>query len=310
MQSINPDQIQLLEVTKIWDQSPYNSFTDLIRYHNQWWCVFREGQTHVSPDGTIRVITSTDAKSWKSTALLTSITEDLRDPKLTVTPDNRLMLNAAGAINQGNSVTHQSYVWFSKDGSNWGNAISVADPNFWLWRITRYKKYYYGIGYNSTVGKITRLYRSQDGQQFESLVDNLYDQGFPNESTIIFSSNGTAFCLMRREEDNALFGTATAPYLDWHWKDTGVRLGGSNMLQLQDHRIIAAVRLYDGHTRTALCWIDPKTGKLQEALPLPSGGDTSYAGLVWYRNLLWVSYYSSHEGKPSIYLAKVKIAMH
>jgi len=36
---------------------------------------------------------------------------------------------------------------------------------------------------------------------------------------------------------------------------------------------------------------------------LPSGGDTSYPGLLWHEERLWVSYYSSHEGKTSIYLA-------
>jgi hypothetical protein len=46
-----------------------------------------------------------------------------------------------------------------------------------------------------------------------------------------------------------------------------------------------------------------------ETLRLPSGGDTSYAGLVWHENLLWVSYYASHEGKTAIYLAKVKVPL-
>jgi hypothetical protein len=59
--------------------------------------------------------------------------------------------------------------------------------------------------------------------------------------------------------------------------------------------------------RTALCWLDVEAGKLTEFLTLPSGGDTSYPGLVFYEGLLWVSYYSSHEGKTSIYLAKVKL---
>lgn len=39
-----------------------------------------------------------------------------------------------------------------------------------------------------------------------------------------------------------------------------------------------------------------------------SGCDTSYAGMVWREGVLWISYYSSHDGKASIYLAKVKIA--
>ncbi|MBI3468200.1 MAG: hypothetical protein HY000_34785, partial [Planctomycetes bacterium] len=71
-------------------------------------------------------------------------------------------------------------------------------------------------------------------------------------------------------------------------------------------RLVAAVRLYDGKVRTSLCWVDPEAGKLDECLTLPWGGDTSYAGLVWHDDLLWVSYYSSHEGRTSIYLAKVR----
>ena len=42
-------------------------------------------------------------------------------------------------------------------------------------------------------------------------------------------------------------------------------------------------------------------------LALPSGGDCSYPGMVWHDGMLWVSYYSSHEGQTSIYLAKIAI---
>ena len=78
------------------------------------------------------------------------------------------------------------------------------------------------------------------------------------------------------------------------------------MTRLPDGRFVAAVRLYDDRVRTALRWIDPEAGTMREFLTLPSGGDTSYPGLVWHDGLLWVSYYASHEGKTSIYLAKVK----
>lgn len=52
--------------------------------------------------------------------------------------------------------------------------------------------------------------------------------------------------------------------------------------------------------------MDPVSG-ITPALTLPSRGDNSYTGLVWHEGLLWVSYYSSHEGKTSIYLAKVRL---
>ena len=43
------------------------------------------------------------------------------------------------------------------------------------------------------------------------------------------------------------------------------------------------------------------------ALWLPSGGDCSYPGMVEHDELLWLSYYSSHEGKTSIYLAQIEV---
>ena len=51
-----------------------------------------------------------------------------------------------------------------------------------------------------------------------------------------------------------------------------------------------------------------QTAKYTPAAKLPNGGDSSYAGLLWHNGLLWISYYSSHSGKTSIYLAKAKIA--
>ena len=86
-----------------------------------------------------------------------------------------------------------------------------------------------------------------------------------------------------------------------------MKIGGSQLLPLPDGRIVVAARLYDGGVRTALLWLDPSKAKLTEFLKLPSGGDTSYAGLVWHEERLWVSYYSSHEGATSIYLAKVRL---
>ena len=79
------------------------------------------------------------------------------------------------------------------------------------------------------------------------------------------------------------------------------------MIRLPDGRLVAGVRLLDKRARTSLCWVDPAAGTLTEFLALPSGGDTSYPGLVLHEGVIWVSYYSSHEGKTSVYLAKVHL---
>ena len=307
-QAVRAEEAQLVEARKIWDQAPHNAFTDLVRFQGRWFCVFREGKGHVSPDGALRVITSTDGQKWESAALVTSPTSDLRDAKITITPDGQLMLAGAEALHDKSRHTHQSLVWFSPDGRTWSERHKIGDPNAWLWRVTWHKGTAYSVGYGCGEDKFIRLYKSRDGKTFETLVDRLIDEGYPNETSLVFEGD-TCYCLLRRDgkENTGLLGVSQPPYTDWTWKDLGVRIGGPHMIQLPDGRYVAAVRLYDGKVRTSLAWVDPQAGTIKEFLKLPSGGDTSYAGLVWHDNLLWVSYYSSHEGKTSIYMAKAKL---
>ena len=299
----------LVSVKKIWDAAPHNAFTDLIRFHGEWLCVFREGQNHVSRDGALRVIASKDGDTWTTAALITSTNADLRDAKITTTPDGQLMLSGAGALHQPAPFKHRSMAWFSKDGRQWTEPVHIGDSNQWLWRTTWHGQKAYSVGYDTAGKNFTRLYESQDGRAFRPLVPTLFDEGYSNEATLLFSPDGTALCLLRRDQEppSGKLGMAPPPYTHWIWKDLGVKIGGPNFLRLPDGRLAAAVRLYDGKVRTSLCWLDADAGKLTEFLKLPSGGDCSYAGLAWHERLLWVSYYSSHEGRTSIYLAMVKL---
>lgn len=306
------DSLTLIKVQKIWDKSPHNAFTDLIWHSGRFFCVFREGKTHVSPDGALRVITSADGEKWESAALITSENSDLRDAKITVTPSGKLMLSGAEALHDKSVHTHQSLVWFSDDGFKWSKKQEIGDPDFWLWRTTWHNQKAYNFGYGCGEKKSLRLYSSSNGKKFETMVENLNIEGYPNETSIVFKGD-TAFCLLRRDGENntGLLGISIPPYTNWNWKNLGERIGGPHMIFLPDGRFLAAVRLYetdDWHpARSSLCLIDPISGKLTEALILPSGGDTSYAGIVNHDGLLWVSYYSSHEGKTSVYLATVKV---
>lgn len=306
------NQPVLVESRRIWDKAKHNAFTDLLRHKGRWYCVFREGTAHVSPDGALRVIVSDDGETWESLALITSPKYDLRDAKLTKTPDGRLMLNGAGMIADAD-IRYYSMVWFSSDdGRTWTEGKQIGDPGFWLWRSQWHDGMAYSMGYSTererTQRKL-RLYRSADGGNFETLVKQLSAPAGCGEDTILFMKDQSALCLLRHETGDkmAQLGTASPPYTDWKWRDLNLRIGGPNMIQLPDGRILAATRLYAGGARTSLSWLDPKNGKLTEVLKLPSGGDTSYAGLVLHDGLLWISYYSSHEGKTSIYLAKVRI---
>jgi hypothetical protein len=299
-----------------------------VRFQNRWFCAFREAEGHATHDGALRVITSADGGKWESAALIRLTRKDLgdlkpsvppkeprmdlRDPHLCITPDGRLMLNSAVVYNDRRDL--RSLAWFTDNGTAWGEAVLIGEHQYWLWRPTWHKGAAYGIGRISD-RRVPRLYRSEDGRRFEILVK---DADFfphlpgPSEATLRFLADDTALCLLRLNPMPGAktvyghLGIARPPYTQWQWRDLGTRIGGPNMVQLPDGRWVAVVRLYDKCVRTALCWLDPHAGKLTEFLTLPSGGDTSYAGLVWNEGLLWVSYYSSHEGKTSIYLAKVK----
>ncbi len=308
LEALGSDDVPLGSSQKIWDQGAHNAFTDLVRARGRWFCAFREGQGHVSPDGALRVITSVDGNTWESATLLTSPNSDLRDAKLAITPTGELMLCGAEALHDKSQHTHQSLAWFSADGFNWSEKNAIADANFWLWRVTWHQGVAYGLGYRVGDERFVRLYRSNDGKTFKPLVDRLFDEGYPNESALVFEGD-TAYCLLRRDahqgvSGTGLLGVSHSPFTHWEWKDLGVRIGGPHMIQVPDGRLLAAVRLYDGRVRTSLCWIDPTEGKLTECLRLPSGGDTSYPGLVIHDDQVWISYYSTHEGKSNIYLAK------
>ncbi|MBN2326478.1 MAG: exo-alpha-sialidase [Candidatus Omnitrophica bacterium] len=312
--------LTLIQVNKIWDQGNHNAFTGLARFQDRFYCVFREAVAHVSQEGNIRVLSSSDGDRWESSALITLEGYDLRDPKIIVHPGGkRLMVYGGGAIREGNkpATWHQSFVSLSPDGKTWSKPEWIADVNQWLWRVTEFDGKFYGISYgvspSSRSEKIygTNLLVSEDGIKFETLVPDLYLISGPTEATLRFASDGTCYCLQRRdgkESNTALLGVSQPPYKEWTWKDLGVYYGGPDFIQLPDGRWIAAGRIIskDG-AKTVLCELDVKEGKLQPLLTLPSGGDTSYPGLLWHQDALWVSYYSSHEGKTNIYFAKVQV---
>jgi hypothetical protein len=221
------------------------------------------------------------------------------------------MLNGAARYPTpaGGLGTYRSIYWTSDDGKAWSPGAEILDDHLWLWRLTWHKDIGYGVAYSTSKDHTTHLYSTRDGRAFEPLVRDLFTPGHPNEHAMAFLPGDTALCLLRRDgaDASAQLGIARPPYKQWAWKDLGLKIGGPALIRLADGRLIAAVRLYDRKVRTSLCWVDADKGTLTEFLPLPSGGDCSYAGLVAHEGVLHVSYYSSHEGKSAVYLARVSL---
>jgi hypothetical protein len=313
---------EILEVRKIWDEGRHNAFTDLIRWSGYWWCTFREAEDHVGGEGAIRILTSSDGVKWESAALLTEKGIDLRDPKLTVMPSGRLMLNCGGSVYEGRTLKgKQSRVMYSSDGRSWTTPQRILSEGEWLWRVTWHEGVAYGAVYNSTTPSsvpgpewFLAIHRSTDGVKWD-LLKKMEVTGRPNETTLRFQSNGDTIAMVRREAGDKMgyIGYASPPYANWTWKVSNHRFGGQSLIQLPNGAWIAGTRDYtnikpgsSSGARTILAELDAD-GKLMPLVTFPSDGDTSYPGLVWHDGLLGVSYYSSHEGKSAIYFARVKI---
>lgn len=308
---------KLVSVKKIWDKGKHNAFTDLVRFRGKFFCTFREGDGHVGGDGRIRVLVSDDGETWKSAAALTEKGIDLRDPKFSITPDERLMIVCGGSVYKGGRkiLGRQPRVAFSKNGVKWTQPKRVLAEGDWLWRVTWHKGTAYGVSYRTEPRKtsdgktskwLATLYKSRDGENW-SLVTDLKVPNRPNETTLRFDADGRMIALVRREAGNrhGWIGVAKAPYKKWTWTDIGHRLGGPNFLIVGEKQWWAGSRSYPGGAKTVLARMTARTYK--PVLTLPSRRDNSYPGLVLHQGLLWMSYYSSHEGRTSIYLAKIRL---
>lgn len=205
---------------------------------------------------------------------------------------------------------------FSADGRNWSQPQPVLEKGHWLWRVTWYKGRAYGVSkYGSPSREMSgnprrqNLVTSTDGVHWETVQELKVPAG--DETTARFLPDGRMVLLMRRsaEDGMAMIGVSAPPYQDWQWTKTRNFIGGPNFIVLPNGRMVAGGRYYPGgDTKKPQTVLANMTETSYEpALILPSGGDSSYPGFAWHRNELWALYYSSHEGRTSIYLAKIRI---
>jgi hypothetical protein len=326
--ALSAEPITLIESHMIWAGAPHNAFTDLHRQHDRWYCVFREGAAHVSPDGAVRILASEDGGTWRSVARVTVPWADLRDPKLTERPDGTMLLTAGALLHKPrDGCTNQSLAWISKDGDEWDGPHEIGEPNIWMWSCERFGDALYSFGYfkewpSSKNGKPTeplqtpgkhliRLYRSGDGLKWTPITTQSYEGHYINETVIAFQRDGRMIAITRRENGPqprvARIGLSSPPYAEWTWRDANHRLNGPAVCALPDGRIVAGGRWKIGRENTRIGWLDPETSIITPALALPSEPETGYPSIVHHEGRLYVSYYASQSGQPAIYFATLAI---
>lgn len=307
--------IEIKRVKKVWGRGGHSAFTDLCWFRGAFWLVFREASGHMSEDGIVVVLKSDDGFEWQLAAELAQNAKDLRDPKLVVGPDQRLMMTVAAVMPKSEGGSVQSYIYFSGDGEQWSAPKPVGRVNDWIWRTRFIGEQGYAVSYCYQLESAT-LYRLNDDDGFDLWCDPLLSKaqhglGYPNEHDLFPIEGGQMGCLLRRDADSfsAQLGVSHQPFKQWRWYDLDVAIGGPVVLPLADRRFLTVVRL-NGPERTSVCELHIDKPRIEEILELPSGGDCSYAGLIERNGSIWCSYYSSHEDKASIYMAELELGVH
>ncbi len=313
--SSEPETLEVSSVEKIWDAAPHNAFTDLINLDGTLFCTFREAERHALGDnGRIRVIARAGG-SWHSIALLEEEGVDLRDPKLSITPDRRIQVTFGGSVYEGSTLVSMGtrVTFLDTTGNTFGAPRKVViddairSEHDWLWRVTWHEGIGYGVVYQPGAGQSqTHLVRTSDGVHYE-YVTTLEISGQPNEATLRFGVDDEVTAIVRREGDDghAWLGVAAPPYDRWRFSPLPEPLGGPELFSVGGGRWLVAGRRYGPDGPRTVVGMLSSDSQWSDVAVLPSGGDTSYPGIARDGDSVMVSYYSSHEGRTSIYLARL-----
>ena len=313
--------LKILGVQRISKPALHCAFTDLIanpfdESQSTLLCCYRQATNHVSVDGVLVVMTiDKDSFEVCRQTILSENNADLRDPKFSFDGNRLILTTYAKTQIEGGQVLTKMQTYFSTTGQSWSGKNSFGKNGWWLWNHDWFGSEAYGFAYNQSSNTLS-LYKGDPTRTMllhKNAVFSLNKQGkgYPNESTVLFNSNGHASVFLRRDADtySAQFGTSKPPYTKWQWHDLGIYIGGPAAVALSENLYIVAGRHIDwgSHQFTTRVWLfDSVTKIFTELKTLPSGGDTSYPGLVVEGDNLYISYYSSHvDNQARVYMARL-----
>jgi hypothetical protein len=294
----------------------HNSNTDLIFWNKTGviYLIHDHRPFHLgSTDAKLMIWNSTDAHTWTKVSEFQVPGNDIRDPKFAII-GNRLFLYALK--NLGIMATpYQTVYTYTDDGINWQPFQDISQAGWLFWRpktndnITWYVPAYWHEHGQSI------LLNSTDGINWNIVATINIGEG-NDETAIEFLPDGRMICTARLEGiADSIFGNANAstliatssyPFTNWssHIKSTVTRLDGPVLFSYENKTYAVGRNQIGPRTyftelgsafsrkRTSLYLVNETTG-LTYITDLPSGGDTSYAGVVQNGTELYVSYYTS-----------------
>lgn len=319
--------LRVTSIRQIYNDGLHNAFTDLCWFQDRLYLTFRncpDGHM-VFPSSKIRVLSSVDGQSWTPVFSFSVPDRDVRDPHFLVFKDTLFVYTGTWwceserpkhrDINQ-----HVGFAVWSRDGQTWqGPQCLEGTFGHYIWRTAthggkaylcgRRRKDFVQIGEDESPSKVIQsaLLESEDGLVWRTR--SLFAESDGDETAFLFRKGGKILAIVRGPGGSpAQICSSSPPYQQWDRSFLSRNIGGPLLTEWKGHLLVAGRKTDSGQDpKTALSWLID--GQLEEILELPSGGDNSYPGFVTLdRNRGLLSYYSSHEGPSSIYLADLELA--
>ena len=334
---------RLDELRTVVDDGTHAAVTDLARWRGELWLAYRRAERHMTwPPGEVVLLRSADGRAWSPAATFSTRWDD-RDPKLLATDEHLTVywgamvedLGADGRPVPGSRKGILSHAARTTDGAAFTAPVAIGPVNWWLWRPARIGAEVLGLAYGSAnAGNVdVDLWRSDDGLAFER-VTTVVGEEQGTEGALLQLADGRLLAVVRGQGELTWLCTARPPYVAWerrrvdHWLHAPAlcEVGGAVLAAGRDRAGddlpgeepgTAELARY----RTCL-WRIVDGARTEKLLELPSGGDTSYCGIVadgsGGTDAVLLSYYSQHAGlrnegyrlgeRPAaVYLARVEL---
>ncbi len=297
--------VKPISVRKLVADGKHNAFTAMVRWKNAYWLAFRKADSHGYHEADIVLLRSPDGEAWTEARTFNFLVDD-RDPQMLAT-DGRLFLYAPCLT--GAKCT--SFVTYTDDGEKWSEPKPVYEPRTIFWKPTRLDGKFYATAHVKAEGqdggsiRAVDLITSDDGLAWKK-VSTIRKGNWESETTILFTPQKKAVAFLRQKYSVPGFILeADAPYETWTSRPAGTHLSGHCVVTFGGTTYLFS-RTMDGSKQGTMIYTFDD-GKLVPWCELPSGGDSSYPAAVQVGDHMLVSYYASHEGNASIYLAKVPL---
>lgn len=300
------------------DENNYCAFCDISYYRGKYYIAFRLANNHAPTtendyNGYIKIISSSDGKTWENEIDVIDEEWDLRDPCFCINTDDDILSLNYGLFkyNDRNPEFKNKRVVFSEyNGKLSIDKINIIDiknlSHFWIWKVYFHNNKYWGVGYFEAEYPI--LVCSDNGISY-SVVSEI--QVPCNETALLFDKDELLAVSRPTDTVNgqAIISLSKTPYENWTSYNTEYTIACPEIVQTDNGRIFVCGRNEYGISLFSYNNDTHTLHKYLNLFALGKYGDKGYPGMLYLDGKLFIVYYACNDyaSCPSIYLTTIKI---